>query len=48
MPVIIVGTEKNFTELRSRLFTGRVSGAKLQEVTDAVARGEPARRPQGA
>ena len=41
MPVIIVGTEKNFTELRSRLFTGRVSSAKLQEVTDAVAEANP-------
>ena len=41
MPVIIVGTEKNFTELRSRLFTGRVSNAKLQEVTEAVAEANP-------
>ena len=48
MPVIIVGNEKNFTELRSRLFTGRVSSAKLQEVTDGGRGGEPARRPQGA
>jgi hypothetical protein len=41
MPVIIVGNEKNFTELKSRLFTGRVSGTKLQEVTDAVAEANP-------
>src|SRR6188472_2800717 len=41
MPVIIVGTEKNFTELRSRLFTGRVSNAKLQEVSEAIAAANP-------
>jgi len=41
MPVIIVGTEKNFTELRSRLFTGRVSNARLQEITQAVAEANP-------
>jgi hypothetical protein len=41
MAVIIVGTEKNFTELRSRLFSGRVSGAKLQQVTEAVAEANP-------
>lgn len=41
MPVIIVGTEKNFAALRSRLFSGRVSSAKLQEVTDAVAEANP-------
>jgi hypothetical protein len=41
MPVIIVGSEKNFTELRSRLFGGRVSKATLQEVTEAVAAANP-------
>jgi hypothetical protein len=41
MPVIIVGTEKNFTELRSRLFTGRVSNARLQEITEAVVEANP-------
>jgi hypothetical protein len=41
MPVIIVGTEKNFAALRSRLFSGRVSSARLQEVTDAVAEANP-------
>jgi hypothetical protein len=41
MPVIIVGTEKNFAALRTRLFSGRVSGARLQEVTDAVAEANP-------
>jgi hypothetical protein len=41
MPVIIVGTEKNFTALRSRLFSGRVSGAALKEVTEAVAAANP-------
>jgi uncharacterized protein YhaN len=41
MAVIIVGTEKNFTELRSRLFTGRVSNATLQEITKAIAEANP-------
>jgi hypothetical protein len=41
MPVIIVGTEKNFAALRTRLFSGRVSGARLQEVTAAVAEANP-------
>jgi hypothetical protein len=41
MPVIIVGTEKNFAALRTRLFGGRVSSARLQEVTDAVAEANP-------
>ena len=41
MPVIIVGTEKNFAALRTRLFSGRVSNAKLQEVTEAVAEANP-------
>jgi hypothetical protein len=41
MPVIIVGTEKNFAALRTRLFSGRVSSARLQEVTDAVAEANP-------
>jgi len=41
MPVIIVGTEKNFAALRTRLFSGRVSNARLQEVTEAVAEANP-------
>ena len=41
MPVIIVGSEKNFTALRSRLFSGRVSNATLKEVTEAVAAANP-------
>jgi hypothetical protein len=41
MPVIIVGSEKNFAALRPRLFSGRVSSARLQEVTDAVAEANP-------
>jgi len=41
MPVIIVGTEKNFTALRSRLFSGRVSNATLHEITQAVADANP-------
>jgi hypothetical protein len=41
MPVIIVGSEKNFTALRSRLFSGRVSNATMQELTEAVAAANP-------
>jgi hypothetical protein len=37
MPVIIVGNEKNFTALRSRIFSGRVSTAAAKEVSDAIA-----------
>ncbi len=41
MPVIIVGTEKNFAALRPRLFTGKVSNAAVREVTDAIAAANP-------
>ncbi len=41
MPVIIVGSEKNFAALRPRLFSGRVPSAAVQEVTDAVAAANP-------
>ena len=41
MPVIIVGTEKNFAALRPRLFSGKVSNATLREVTEAVAAANP-------
>jgi hypothetical protein len=41
MPVIIVGSEKNFAALRPRLFSGRVPTAAMQEVTEAVAAANP-------
>jgi hypothetical protein len=41
MPVIIVGTEKNFAALRPRLFAGKVSNAAVREVTDAIAAANP-------
>jgi hypothetical protein len=41
MPVIIVGNEKNFTALRSRIFSGRVPTAAAQEVSDAIAAANP-------
>jgi hypothetical protein len=41
MPVIIVGNEKNFTALRSRLFSGRVSTAAAKEVSEAIAAANP-------
>jgi hypothetical protein len=41
MPVIIVGNEKNFTALRSRIFSGRVSTAAAQEVSAAIAAANP-------
>ena len=41
MPVIIVGTEKNFTALRSRIFSGRVSTAAAKEVSEAIAAANP-------
>ena len=41
MPVIIVGTEKNFAALRPRLFRGRVSTAAVKETTDALAAANP-------
>lgn len=36
MPVLVVGTERNFAALRSRLFEGRVSTAVARRVEDAV------------
>src|ERR1041384_94885 len=41
MPVIIVGNEKNFTALRSRIFSGRVSTSAAQEVSAAIAEANP-------
>jgi hypothetical protein len=41
MPVIIVGNEKNFAALRSRVFSGRVPTAAVKEVTEAVAAANP-------
>jgi hypothetical protein len=41
MPVIIVGNEKNFTGLRSRIFSGRVPTAAAKEVSDAIAAANP-------
>jgi hypothetical protein len=41
MPVIIVGNEKNFAALRSRVFSGRVPTAAVREVTEAVAAANP-------
>jgi hypothetical protein len=41
MPVIVVGNEKNFAALRSRLFTGRVSNTTVHEVTTAIEAANP-------
>jgi hypothetical protein len=41
MPVIIVGSEKNFAALRPRLFSGRVSTAAIKETTEALAAANP-------
>lgn len=41
MPVLVVGTEKNFTALRPRLFTGRVSTVAAREIREAVAEANP-------
>ena len=41
MPVIIVGNEKNFTALRTRIFGGRVSTAAAKEVSEAIAAANP-------
>ena len=41
MPVLVVGTEKNFTALRPRLFTGKVSTAVAREIKEAVAQANP-------
>ena len=41
MPVLVVGTEKNFTALRPRLFTGRVSTRAAREVAAAIRAANP-------
>jgi hypothetical protein len=41
MPVLVVGTEKNFTALRPRLFTGRVSTRDAREVAAAIRDANP-------
>src|ERR1700730_3309161 len=41
MPVIVVGTEKNFDALRPRLLSGKVSTAAKREVADAIAAANP-------
>jgi hypothetical protein len=41
MPVIVVGTEKNFAALRPRLLTGRVSTAAVSEITAAIGAANP-------
>jgi hypothetical protein len=41
MAVLIVGSEKTFTDLRERLFTGRVSSANLQRAKAAIAAANP-------
>jgi hypothetical protein len=41
MPVIVVGTEKNFAALKSRLVTGRVSTVAVGEITAAIAAANP-------
>jgi len=41
MPVIVVGTEKNFAALRPRLIGGRVSTAAVSEIAAAVRAANP-------
>ena len=41
MPVIVVGTEKNFAALRPRLISGRVSTAAVSEISAAVRAANP-------
>jgi len=41
MPVIVVGTERNLTALRSRLFEGPVSAAARREIVEAVRDANP-------
>ncbi len=41
MPVIVVGTEKNFAALKPRLVTGRVSTAAVSEITAAIRAANP-------
>ena len=41
MPVLVVGSEQNFTALRPRLFAARVSSAAARELKEAVAAANP-------
>ncbi|MGH2654514.1 MAG: hypothetical protein ACRDHV_09230 [Actinomycetota bacterium] len=41
MPILVVGLEKNFAALRSRLFSGRVSTAAARRVADAIREANP-------
>lgn len=41
MPMVVVGREKNFSQLQARLFAGRVSGKVAKEVAAAVAAANP-------
>ena len=41
MPVLVVGTEKNFAALRPRLFTGRVSTRDARAVAEAIRAANP-------
>jgi len=41
MPVIVVGTEKNFAALRPRLISGNVSAAAAREIAAAVRAANP-------
>jgi len=41
MPIVVVGTEKNFAALRPRLFGGKVSSNVAAEVADQVRKANP-------
>jgi hypothetical protein len=41
MPVIVVGNEKNFAALRSRLFAGKPTPAAIRAATDAITAANP-------
>jgi hypothetical protein len=41
MAVLVVGNEKDLSELQARLFSGRVSGARLQRAQAALAAANP-------
>jgi hypothetical protein len=41
MPVLVVGSERNFTALRPRLFAARVSSGAARELREAVAAANP-------
>lgn len=41
MPILVVGAERNFAALRSRLFSGRVSSAAARRVADALRAANP-------